>query len=110
MLGLIGIGIRSTLMCTIYHWFLVGRQAPVIEVDVFFCWAFIPFYLTEGLGWSGIVFIITAGFAMDIFTAGNHHQDKHDNENSSSSVEFLRLNSQDDMEDSCHKVPWKHAT
>mmetsp|Transcript_21460 Transcript_21460/g.31896 ORF Transcript_21460/g.31896 Transcript_21460/m.31896 type:complete len:761 (-) Transcript_21460:39-2321(-) len=106
MSGSIGIGLASTLICTIYHWFLVGKQVPVVEVAVFFCWAFIPFYLTEGLGWSGIVAILTAGFAMDIFIVGNrHHDEQYDSEMSSSSVEFMRLDSQDDQEESHHEVP-----
>eukprot|EP00957_Ditylum_brightwellii_P039028 2949648-Ditylum_brightwellii.AAC.1 len=46
---------------------------------------------------------------MDVFIVGNHHHGKHDNENSSSSVKFMRLDSQDDMEDNCHKVPLRHA-
>jgi NhaP-type Na+/H+ or K+/H+ antiporter len=46
----------------------------VAEVSLFFCWALIPYYVSDGIGWSGILSIMTAGFFMDYCVIGRRDQ------------------------------------
>jgi NhaP-type Na+/H+ or K+/H+ antiporter len=48
-----------------------GIQTPLVEVSMFLCWAFIPYYICDGVDWSGIVAIVAAGFFMDIYVIGS---------------------------------------
>jgi len=70
MFGSITVG----LLCGIGAWFyfsiLENHLPPVMEVGSFFLWALIPYYICDGVGWSGIVSIVAVGFFMDIYIAG----------------------------------------
>jgi hypothetical protein len=47
-----------------------------MEVGCFFLWAVMPYYICDGVGWSGIVAIVAVGFFMDIYIAGpKRHND-----------------------------------
>jgi len=64
------IGLVIGVLCTIYFWTLRGRQSPVSEVAMFFCFALMAYYISDGIGCSGIISIMTAGFIMDIYVRG----------------------------------------
>jgi NhaP-type Na+/H+ or K+/H+ antiporter len=66
------IGIGSGLCCTVYYWAMHGCQTPLVEVLMFCCWALFPYYVCDGIEWSGIVSVVAAGFVMDIFVVGTH--------------------------------------
>uniref|UniRef100_A0A7S1Y896 Cation/H+ exchanger transmembrane domain-containing protein n=1 Tax=Grammatophora oceanica TaxID=210454 RepID=A0A7S1Y896_9STRA len=68
--GSVFVGIGSGVVCTVYFWGMHGCQTPLVEVLMFFCWAFIPYYICDGIGWSGIVSVVTTGFVMDLFVVG----------------------------------------
>lgn len=75
-LGSILVGIGSGIMCTIYYWAFHGCQTPLVEVLMFLCWALLPYYVADGIGWSGIVSSVTVGFVMDMYVIGlSHHGD-----------------------------------
>lgn len=75
-LGSILVGIGSGIMCTIYYWAFHGCQTPLVEVLMFLCWALLPYYVADGIGWSGIVSSVTVGFVMDMYVIGlSHHDD-----------------------------------
>lgn len=69
-LGSIGIGIASGIVCTVYFWMLRRKHTPVVEVAIFFCWALIPYYISDAVGYSGIIAIMTMGFALDFLVLG----------------------------------------
>jgi NhaP-type Na+/H+ or K+/H+ antiporter len=50
-----------------------GCQTPLVEVLLFFCWAFIPYYVCDGIGWSGIVAVVATGFVMDSYVVGQRN-------------------------------------
>jgi NhaP-type Na+/H+ or K+/H+ antiporter len=68
--GSLCVGIGSGFSCTVYYWLMQGCQTPLVEVLLFFCWAFIPYYICDGIGWSGIVAVVATGFIMDIYVVG----------------------------------------
>jgi NhaP-type Na+/H+ or K+/H+ antiporter len=69
-LGSVGIGLACGIVCTAYFWALRRKHAAVVEVGIFFCWALIPFYISDGVGFSGIISIMTMGFFLDFFVIG----------------------------------------
>jgi NhaP-type Na+/H+ or K+/H+ antiporter len=69
-LASIGIGFACGVVCTAYFWALRRRHTAVVEVGIFFCWALIPFYISDGVGYSGIISIMTMGFFLDFFVIG----------------------------------------
>ena len=69
-IGAIAIGIGCGMACTIYFWALAKRHSPVWETAIFFCFALMPFYLSDGAGMSGIISIMTMGFFLDYFVVG----------------------------------------
>ena len=69
-LGSIGIGLACGIVCTLYFWALRRKHTPVVEVGIFFCWALIPFYISDGAGFSGIISIMTMGFFLDFCVIG----------------------------------------
>lgn len=71
-LGSVLVGIGSGIMCTIYYWAFHGCQTPLVEVLMFLCWALFPYYVCDGIGWSGIVSAVTVGFLMDMYVIGLH--------------------------------------
>jgi NhaP-type Na+/H+ or K+/H+ antiporter len=76
LFGSIGIGLGCGFCCTVYFWALRGRQSAVTEVMIFFCWAFIPYYISDGLGCSGIISIMCMGFMMDFFVIGGFQSEE----------------------------------
>lgn len=73
--GSIGIGLACGIVCTIYFWALRRKHTPVVEVGIFFCWALIPFYISDGAGFSGIISIMTMGFFLDFAVIGCQSED-----------------------------------
>jgi len=70
-IGSLLIGLLCGLVATFYFWLMQGIQTPLVEVIMFICWAFIPYYLCDGVEWSGIVAIVSVGFFMDVYIIGN---------------------------------------
>lgn len=71
-IGSLLIGIGSGLCCTVFYWIMHGCQTPLVEVLMFCCWALLPYYVCDGIEWSGIVAVVAAGFIMDITVVGTH--------------------------------------
>ena len=69
-LGSVMVGLISGMACTCYFYAMKGCQTPLVEVLVFFCWAFVPYYICDGVEWSGIVAIVTTGIVMDLYVVG----------------------------------------
>lgn len=74
--GSVSVGVLCGACCTAYFWAMHGCHSPLVEVLTFFCWALIPFYVCDGIGWSGIVSLVSAGFLMDLFVIGSEHSRK----------------------------------
>lgn len=72
----IGIGLACGIVCTAYFWALRKRHTAVTEVAIFFCWALIPFYISDGVGFSGIISIMTMGFFVDYFVIGGSQSEE----------------------------------
>eukprot|EP00548_Thalassiothrix_antarctica_P000384 CAMPEP_0194130492 /NCGR_PEP_ID=MMETSP0152-20130528/1521_1 /TAXON_ID=1049557 /ORGANISM="Thalassiothrix antarctica, Strain L6-D1" /LENGTH=719 /DNA_ID=CAMNT_0038825031 /DNA_START=210 /DNA_END=2369 /DNA_ORIENTATION=- len=70
MFGSIAVGLVSGVAAWGYFSYLENYLPPVMEVGSFFLWALIPYYICDGVGWSGIVSIVAVGFFMDIYIAG----------------------------------------
>mmetsp|Transcript_24390 Transcript_24390/g.67561 ORF Transcript_24390/g.67561 Transcript_24390/m.67561 type:complete len:982 (+) Transcript_24390:268-3213(+) len=68
--GSVLVGASAGLLGTVYFWLFQGCQTPLVEVLMFFCWALLPYYICDGIGWSGIVSAVATGFVMDIFIVG----------------------------------------
>jgi len=66
------IGLATGITCTMYFWALRGRHGPVAEVASFFCFAMLAYYVSDGVGGSGIVSIMVAGILMDVYVRGTH--------------------------------------
>jgi NhaP-type Na+/H+ or K+/H+ antiporter len=69
-IGSLLIGVASGMLSTVYFWMFHGCQTPMVEVLMFFCWALFPYYVCDGIGWSGIVAAVAVGFVMDIAIVG----------------------------------------
>ncbi|KAL3916132.1 MAG: hypothetical protein SGILL_005320 [Bacillariaceae sp.] len=76
LFGSMGIGCGVGMCCTFYFWLLKGKQTPVTEVAIFFCWALIPYYIADGLKCSGIISIMVMGFMMDYFVIGGFQSEE----------------------------------
>ena len=87
--GSLFVGLASGLAATVYFWLMQGIQTPLVEVIMFICWAFIPYYVCDGIEWSGIVSIVAVGFFMDMYIIGHKNEsdntDENNGKNSSSS-------------------------
>lgn len=42
---------------------------------MFFCWALLPYYICDGIEWSGIVCTVATGFVMDIHIVGQRTEE-----------------------------------
>lgn len=71
-IGSLLVGLGSGICCTLYYWAMHGCQTPLVEVLMFCCWALLPYYVCDGIEWSGIVAVVAAGFVMDIQVVGQH--------------------------------------
>lgn len=78
-LGSVMVGLVSGLLCTCYFYAMKGCQTPLVEVLVFFCWAFVPYYICDGIEWSGIVAIVTTGIILDLYVVGQNNPDEAGN-------------------------------
>jgi NhaP-type Na+/H+ or K+/H+ antiporter len=58
------------MLGTVYYWIFYGCQTSLVEVLMFFCWALLPYYICDGIGWSGIVASVAVGFVMDLHILG----------------------------------------
>jgi NhaP-type Na+/H+ or K+/H+ antiporter len=81
-IGSLLVGIVSGICCTIYYWAMHGCQTPLVEVLMFCCWALLPYYVCDGIEWSGIVAVVAAGFVMDIQVVGQQNPPDDPAENS----------------------------
>lgn len=70
MFGSIAVGLSCGALALGYFRLLHKHLPPVMEVGSFFLWALMPYYICDGIGWSGIVSIVVIGFFMDIYIAG----------------------------------------
>lgn len=73
-IGSLLVGLGSGICCTLYYWIMHGCQQPLVEILTFCCWALLPYYVCDGIDWSGIVAVVAAGFVMDMYVVGQHHQ------------------------------------
>jgi NhaP-type Na+/H+ or K+/H+ antiporter len=64
------VGVASGMLGTVYYWIFYGCQTSLVEVLMFFCWALLPYYICDGIGWSGIVASVAVGFVMDLHILG----------------------------------------
>jgi len=79
MFGSISVGLACGCGAWVYFNLLGNQLPPVMEVGSFFLWALLPYYICDGVGWSGIVAVVAVGFFMDIYIAGpkNHTNGAH---------------------------------
>ena len=79
MFGSIAVGLACGCGAWVFFNLLGSQLPPVMEVGCFFLWAVMPYYICDGVGWSGIVAIVAVGFFMDIYIAGpkRHHDGVH---------------------------------
>lgn len=74
MIGSIFVGLACGCGAWVYFNMMGSVLPPVMEVGSFFLWALIPYYICDGVGWSGIVSIVAIGFFMDIYIAPPKNQ------------------------------------
>lgn len=77
MFGSIAVGLACGCGAWVYFNLLGAHLPPVMEVGSFFLWALMPYYICDGVGWSGIVAIVAVGFFMDVYIAGPKHDRQH---------------------------------
>jgi len=85
-LGSVLVGMLCGACATIYFSLMHGCQTPMVEVIMFCCWSFIPYYICDMVEWSGIVAIVANGFVMDLYVIGQkqqQQQQQHQPSNSS---------------------------
>jgi len=90
-LGSVAVGALSGACATVYFSLMHGCQTPMVEVIMFCCWSFIPYYICDMVEWSGIVAIVANGFVMDLYVIGQKHHQQHSNNSTSldDEIEFL---------------------
>jgi len=69
------IGLCCGALSAIYFWALRSKHTAVVETALFFCFALIPFYIADGLQYSGIISIMVMGFMTDFFVLGGASSD-----------------------------------
>jgi NhaP-type Na+/H+ or K+/H+ antiporter len=77
--GSLLVGVASGILSTVYFWMFYGCQSPLVEVLMFLCWALLPYYVCDGIGWSGIVAAVAVGFFMDLHIVGQHQVNEDSN-------------------------------
>jgi NhaP-type Na+/H+ or K+/H+ antiporter len=77
--GSLLVGVASGILSTVYFWMFYGCQSPLVEVMMFLCWALLPYYVCDGIGWSGIVAAVAVGFFMDLHIVGQHQINEDSN-------------------------------
>ena len=91
-MGSFFIGVASGMVSTVYYFLFQGCQTPLVEVLMFTCWALLPYYVCDGIGWSGIVSSVAAGFVMDLYIIGEKKEHEHMSEDSMRSLGSLDQN------------------
>jgi len=76
--GSIFVGCLCGAVGTCCFWAMSGCHSPLVEVLSFFCSALIPYYICDGLHWSGIVALVATGFIMDLYVIGERHDNNED--------------------------------
>jgi len=71
LFGSLGIGVISGASATLFFWAMYGALSPLMEVLAFFFWALLPFWISDGIEWSGIVAIVATAFVLDIYVVGS---------------------------------------
>jgi NhaP-type Na+/H+ or K+/H+ antiporter len=84
-IGSLLVGVGSGMLSTVYFWLFHGCQTALVEVLMFFCWALLPYYVCDGIGWSGIVSAVATGFVMDLYVVGEKEEVMMDNSEHDSS-------------------------
>ena len=79
-IGSLLVGTASGMLSTVYYYLFQGCQTPLVEVLMFCCWALIPYYVCDGIEWSGIVAAVSAGFCMDLYIIGQESDMNGDSE------------------------------
>ena len=74
--GSLLVGVAAGMVATIYYWAFHGCQTPLVEILMFVCWALLPYYVCDGIGWSGIVSAVATGFIMDLYIVGQVKADE----------------------------------
>ncbi|KAL3823510.1 hypothetical protein ACHAXA_010832 [Cyclostephanos tholiformis] len=89
-MGSVSVGMASGACATLYFSLMHGCQTPMVEVIMFYCWSFIPYYICDMVEWSGIVAIVANGFVMDLYVIGQKHQQlKTSNSDVEDEIDFL---------------------
>jgi NhaP-type Na+/H+ or K+/H+ antiporter len=91
-IGSLVVGGLSGGCCTIYYWAMHGCQTPLVEVLMFFCWALLPYYICDGIEWSGIVAVVATGFVLDLYVVGQAGDNSTIGEEEDSSPQKLKSN------------------
>jgi NhaP-type Na+/H+ or K+/H+ antiporter len=106
-IGSLLIGIGYGLCCTLYYWIMIGCQTPLVEVLMFCCWALLPYYVCDGIAWSGIVAVVAAGFIMDIYVVGTEVllETSNDETYLAHSNDFQNSNTSDSNKDALPSFP-----
>jgi NhaP-type Na+/H+ or K+/H+ antiporter len=78
--GSLAVGVAAGMVSTVYYWAFQGCQTPLVEILMFVCWALLPYYVCDGIGWSGIVSAVATGFVMDLYIVGQHHPEETNEE------------------------------
>jgi NhaP-type Na+/H+ or K+/H+ antiporter len=86
--GSLLVGVGSGMLSTVYYWLFHGCQTALVEVLMFFCWALLPYYVCDGIGWSGIVSAVATGFVMDLYVVGEKAEEMDHSEHSKSDQEL----------------------
>jgi len=87
-LGSVTVGVLAGACATVYFSLMHGCQTPMVEVIMFCCWSFIPYYICDMVEWSGIVAIVANGFVMDLYVIGQKHG-SGGNSNVDNEIDFL---------------------
>lgn len=88
--GSLLVGVVSGMMATIYFWQFYQCQTPLVEVLMFLCWALVPYYICDGIGWSGIVCTVATGFFMDVHIVGQkRYEQSNESEHSEEDDEII---------------------
>lgn len=92
-LGSVSVGMASGAFATLYFSLMHGCQTPMVEVIMFLCWSYVPYYICDMVEWSGIVAIVANGFVMDLYVIGQKHpqqqQHKASNSDEDEDMDFL---------------------
>ena len=88
--GSIAVGLVCGASATLYFYMMHKMHKAVTEVGLFFAWAFIPYYVADGAGLSGIISIMVMGFMMDYYIVGGHMSEERE------WMEYMEMSSQDE--------------